>query len=491
MKKLGIVGLSALSLGVVGCSSEPAGREEPSSIATESSELVRGTVENGRNYVMALRVEFTNGQTTFCSSVLFAPRVLLTAAHCIAPNASRVAARVMAYIGNNYEADLAALGPNPYNAITAAPAPSRFMRADSWETLPGWNPATVANDLAVVYLDRQPRLPPNTIVDPLPLGRTRLGSSVVGQLMTLVGYGGSKALTEDISQVEGGRIKRIGSAPFVGAPVTNPLPPHPHPGLGIPSVLNSLFQTNGTAPNANPCAGDSGGPAIRKVSGQEYIFGIGSWTGDWCEKFSYFTRIDPFLPFLDTAYMKGGQAQLAPRTECVGTPPGGGLRAYFGYNNQNGVNVTIPRGSNNSFPQDTANLRPTTFLPGSHPYAFGLNFTTNQTLTYKLVAPSGPTTTLTVNKNSPRCNVNDRSYICAQACDPGLALACGETLDICVKGCVNSYDLFPGCEAQWDAVNRCQAQQPTSSFECFGESAFDISGVCEPLIDDLLTCLDG
>jgi secreted trypsin-like serine protease len=482
------------ALAFTACGQPPdATPEEP--LTSVESDIVRGTLENGRNYVMAIRTEFTDGGSTFCSSALFAPRVLVTAAHCIAPKNSsgqqRVAARVLAYIGNNFDTDFAALGPNPYFAISAAPAPSRFMRADSWETIAGWNPDTVANDLAVVYLDRQPRLPPNTIVDPLPIGRTRLAASLAGQPITEIGYGALLALTADISQTQGGHIKRTGTAPFVGQPITSPLPPHPHPGLGIPAVLSSLFQTNGSTPNANTCAGDSGGPAVRNSGGQDQIVGISTWTGDFCESFSYYTRMDPFLPFLDQSFMKGGQAPLTPRTECVGTRPGGGLRAYFGYNNQNGVVVNVPLGTSNVFAQDTGNLRPTTFLPGNHQFRFGTNFTAGQTLSYRLIAPNGPNTLLTVNQSSPRCDVNSRPFICAQACDPGLALNCGDTEEDCVNLCVQSYDFFAGCETQFDALNRCTAQQPTSSFICsdFDTEAFEVSGVCNPQSAALNTCL--
>lgn len=488
-KRLGTVLLTCLAL--AGCG-EPTAED----IESITSPIVRGTVENGRNYVMELRIQYGNGRVGLCSGVLYAPRVVLTAAHCIdLLTAAQVkvseAISIIAYIGNNFDADFAALGSNPQAAIPAPPTPSRFMLADSFEKHPSWNPATLFADLAVVYLDRQPRIPPNTIVDPLPVGRTRLGASTVGQLMTLVGYGGLRALTEDISQVEGARIKRTGTAPFVGQPITSPLPPHPHPGLGVPAVLNSLFQTNGTAPNANGCAGDSGGPAIRNIGGQDQILGIGTWTGDFCENFSYFTRLDPFLPFIDASYTKGGQGQLAPRLECVGTRPTGGLRAYFGYNNQNGVVMNVPYGANNSFAQDTTNLRPTSFGPGNHLFRFGINFTAGQTLSYRLVAPSGPNTLLTVNQNSPRCNVNSRPFICAQACDPGVALPCG-TLEACVSFCLQSYQDFAGCETQFDAVNRCQANVPSSGFICdpdFGP--FDVSGTCDPQFNTLFTCLTG
>jgi hypothetical protein len=408
--------------------------------------------------------------------VLFAPRVLLTAAHCINPvrNAGTpdefvdTPVRILAYVGNNFAADFAALGADPFTAIPAAPAASRFMAADSWETHPNFDQATLFPDLAAVYLDRQPKLPPNnTIVDPLPVGRTRLGSANVGQLMTIVGYGASKSNDALGTSVEGVGVKRRGTSPFVGAPVFSPLPPDPHPGLLNATGRNGLMQLNGKAPNSNACAGDSGGPAIRNVGGQDFVFGISTWGGNFCEDFSYYTRLDPFLPFVDQSYMKGGQAKVVPRLECIAPRASGGFRAYFGYDNAYGGVVNVPYGSNNSFSLDTQNARPQRFAPGDHPFDFGVNFTSTQKPSWKLAPTNSPVTQLNVTSKSPRCAADNRGFICAQACEATLAAACGEdTYDQCVDGCFQMYDDIPGCDPYIDEFQRCVGQTPPSGFEC-------------------------
>jgi hypothetical protein len=510
---LGIVGTGLLF--AVGCGGGDLGRPEPgreSEIGSEASEIVRGTTENGRNYVMNIRLAYnsintqTGAQLTGnCSAVLYAPRTLLTAAHCINPirNAGKPTqfvdsvASILVYIGNNYAADLQALtsagNGRPEDAVPAPPVASKWMKADSWETHPSWDPVgTLYPDLALVYLDREPRLPTNTKVDALPIGRTRLGQSAVGLPFTIVGYGANVAFSEDIQQNAGSGVKRVGLSPFVGPPITNPLPPHPHPGLGNPTVVAGLMQLNGQSPNANGCAGDSGGPAIRNFDGQERVWGIASWTGDFCENFSYYTRLDAHLPFLDAGYQKGGQASTTPRLECVATRPSGGLRAYFGYNNANGVIVNVPYGANNQLTADATNQRPTVFKPGSHPYVFGVNIPNGQTITYKLSPPNSTTTTLNVNASSPRCPATSLDTACAQSCDASTA-ACpaSQSFEDCAAFCRTWQTDVGVCVQEFANYNLCIATLPTSQFTCdpdFG--GFPNEGNCQAQIDALNACFE-
>ena len=76
------------------------------------------------------------------------------------------------------------------------------------------------------------------------------------------------------------------------------------------------MQLDGSSPRANSCFGDSGGPALMRVEdgqdrGHEHqhqpghhprqkqkVVGVSSWTGDFCEDFSYYVRLDQVAPFV-------------------------------------------------------------------------------------------------------------------------------------------------------------------------------------------------
>jgi len=463
---------------------------DSASISETRSAIVRPTATGGRNEVVMVyaMVGFdANGQPVFrtCSGGYFAPRTVLTAAHCLA---SVFGNQLFVYYGDNFAVDVAQLTPAAPGSTTLKPPapgqPSFWSQAESFEQHPQWDPTLIHPDLGAIYLDR--RLP----FDPLPLGRFRLDNTWINRQVTISGWGGNVATSG--TTATGARTQRTGTTRILGSPTAADYHPEdPNPGMLNATVRNNVVKIDGRAPYSNGCFGDSGSPLLVTQNGQTYIAGVEYFGGLFCEDYSLYTRIDPFLPFMDLAYMKGGQAQLAPRTECITPRTGGGFRAYFGYNNQNGISLDIPRGNNNSFAQDTTNLRPTHFLPGNHPFVFGINFNAGQTLSYRLVAPSGPNTLLTVNQNSPRCNVNDRTFICAQRCNAEMQAQCGWNLSDCTADCVNTYQFVAPCEAEFDTFNRCLATLAASAFACDDIFAFDISGTCDPQFNAVISCLGG
>ncbi|MEY4585420.1 MAG: 3-oxoacyl-[acyl-carrier-protein] reductase FabG, partial [Pseudomonadota bacterium] len=83
---------------------------------------------------------------------------------------------------------------------------------------------------------------------------------------------------------------------------------------------------------------------IVKNGGKTYVAGVSYWTGLYCADYNLYTRIDPFLPFLDRAARKTGKEPVKPALDCVAPNSDGTYTAYFGYDNKNGVNMSVPYG---------------------------------------------------------------------------------------------------------------------------------------------------
>ena len=135
--------------------------EGSDSFQTEGDGILRPTATGGRNEVVLLYGVLNTGGRILCSGSYYAPRVVLTAAHCIPDSVYQL----FAYYGDNYPVELAELTPDPNFGLMAPPigAPSHWAQADSWQINPARDPAKNSADMAVVFLDRKPPF------DPLPL----------------------------------------------------------------------------------------------------------------------------------------------------------------------------------------------------------------------------------------------------------------------------------------------------------------------------------
>jgi hypothetical protein len=477
MKFKSIVGLCSLLLAA--CSS--AGNDgEP---ASTGDEIVRPTQIGGRKEVVLIygkAINSNGGVSTFlCSGSYFAPRVVLTAAHCLQ---NAWAGQVFVYYGTNFEADKALLTPQ---GDTFIPPPtsqtSPWAMADSYELHPAWDPAAYYPDMAVIYLDRKPPF------DPLPLGRFRLDNTWINKNLTISGWGHNVA-TGPVTATGAGTL-RTGIMKFLGSPtIADYHEDDPNPGILNPTARNNIGKLDGHPPNSSGCFGDSGGPILATQWGQTYISGVNYWGGFYCEDYSLFTRIDPFLPFLDNAYKKGGQETLIPKLECVAPNPSGSYTAYFGYNNKNGVSITIPYGTKNQLALDTYSQRPTKFLPGTHSWAFGVDFAANQTLTYKLSPDNSPTTTISVTKNSTPCGPAQADQVeCGNYCRAPLHSGCSglPSNESCIADCLYFGDIiesyYPTCVDEDDALNACVAAVPPgtpANWTCNGDGFLPSAPSC-------------
>lgn len=483
--RIAAIGLCGSLLGAcsAGVGDDPTGSEAPAGEQTE--DIVRGHTEKRLPQVVAVRINGYNG-TTLCSGTYFDNRMVVTAAHCIRQDA--IPGQTFVYFGKDYLTDRDSLPeiPDPGER-------SSWARVETTTVNPEWDPAVHYVDLAVLFLDRE--LP----FEPLRLNRHKVGSG--SKLATIAGWGGSKALVPDISQVEGSGIKRSGTVKLLGSPTADDYhADDPNPGILDPAIRKNLIKTEGHAPYANTCSGDSGGALLTDGHGCDYeLSGVTMWTGLSCEDYSIFTRVEPFLPFFDAQSKLNGDANLIPRLECVEEAADGALTARFSYRNDNSVTVSVPYGARNWFPQDRLGARPTDFAPGDNISAFKVPFGSNRSLTWQLSPKSGPKTTVTVKTSAPRCAADDLNLICADRCDAELAAECssdGLSRASCITNCVGETAFFDdptvNCGAEWRAYLRCTAQvgPAAENWDCSlpGFPAFTGPGVCETELNDAFIC---
>jgi hypothetical protein len=274
--------LASVTLASLGCLQPDETRldvSESDALGEASQAIVRGETEEGRPQVVALLVSRLDGGQAICSGTLFAPRAILTAAHCLDQ-----AAGVLMYFGNSFDADF----PQLFDPTVPPP---NFRFGVEWRQHPRFDLSDLDSDVGVVHVDRE--LP----FAPLPLSFDHLGDRRIGDKVTIVGYGASES-DETNAGGPGVLVKRTGKTVFEGTPPRRPLPPNPHPGLTDRRIREQLMQIDGSAPRSNACFGDSGGPALMKVDRRERVVGVFSWTGDFCEDFSYYVRLDKVAGFV-------------------------------------------------------------------------------------------------------------------------------------------------------------------------------------------------
>lgn len=209
------------------------------------AEIVGGTPSTGDPSVVALRGRDTHCETTtsaFCSGVLVAPRIVLTAAHCLDR------ARTTGSIEVSFGPDVA----SPTASVLVSEALAH----------PSYDPTTNEYDVAFLLL-----------AEPAPVAQHALPTSSVDALapaavLRAVGFGVTARATSDSG------IRREGT-------------------MQLGQVRPASFDA--VPGPALTCEGDSGGPVFATIAGQEELVGITA-RGDFaCASLAVQVRVDAVL----------------------------------------------------------------------------------------------------------------------------------------------------------------------------------------------------
>ncbi len=222
------------------CAPEP-GPAEASSATPQA--ITGGVPDDGDGGAVAL---IRDGRV-YCSGALVAPRVVLTAGHCLAVR----------------RPDSVFVGADPQQG-------GEVVAVLDTRLHPQFMLASLSKDIGLVLLDRP------LAVAPWPLWPQPFDDSFRGRTIRLVGFG--LTASGDVT------------------------PPRKRQGVSVISGFTDLDFTFHPTPSQT-CSGDSGSPALATLYGIEYLIGVTSRGDPGCSDFGSDTRVDPYLDDFVTPYL--------------------------------------------------------------------------------------------------------------------------------------------------------------------------------------------
>ncbi len=215
-------------------------------LAAVTAAIVGGTADSQDPAVVGIgtrRVDCAARLAVHCSGTLIAPRLVLTAAHCVAGASSSSTLEVL--LGSDVTDPAAVL-----------------RRVAGVQVHPDYRKDGDPADLALLLLAE------SAPVAPIALNTTALDGSSVGQSVRLVGFGQTRPTGDPPGQ------KRFGTATLSEVQSTQ-LRIVPGPSLS--------------------CHGDSGGPLLSGASGSELLIGVITTGDPGCATYGLNVRVDAFL----------------------------------------------------------------------------------------------------------------------------------------------------------------------------------------------------
>jgi len=161
------------------------------------------------------------------------------------------------------------------------------------------------------------------------------------------------------------------------------------------------------------------------------------------------------------------------------------------------VSVNVPYGSKNKLARDTNNQRPTRFLPGAHDFAFGVDFSAGQSVSWTLSPEGARSSTISVDAKSPRCGAEQAAQAeCALSCRASEQSGCADlpSFESCVGSCLGTTqfvtEIYPYCLEQNTALNLCTAglSADPANWLCFDGIGVFPGDACQAQNDALGAC---
>jgi secreted trypsin-like serine protease len=205
-------------------------------------------VDEGDPAVVAvndLNVDCQRAGAPTCTGTLIAPDVVLTAGHCVGELPAESFGVLL-----GAQADL---GPGELGAGLEG----AFFQVAEIRLHPGFDPGSLANDVALLRLDGEAAAPPALMFE------GPLEPSFVGATARVVGFG--------LAEEKPASVKRQGTV--------------------VVTEVSPLELVYGSGPSMT-CSGDSGGPLFVTVDGVEYLAGVTSRGDTRCADYGVAIQVD-------------------------------------------------------------------------------------------------------------------------------------------------------------------------------------------------------